>query len=174
MKKSLILLVALTILLTGCSSDRKFNANLAAFHKENINIDQEDLTIGPITLTKNNDCYIVIVNILLESDEIFESVLINQTLTSIFEDYKVVFSFGANNVEMFDESSIWKNLSLRKYIVNHTLTYVINENDISVDKRHEFDKVVSGEKTFSNFVLSFYGVKEELFYSLDTYVELEK
>ena len=172
MKKSLILLVALTILLTGCSSDDGFNANLAAYQKVNVNIDESDLDIGPITISKNNDCYIIIINILLESDEIFDSVLINQTLISIYEDYKVVISFGTGNVEVFDDSSIWKSFTLQKYIVNHTLTYVINENDVPVDKRIEFDRVISAQQNFSNIELSFYGIKEELFYSLDTYVEL--
>ena len=173
MKKYLIVIVALLMLLTGCASDSSnFNANLAAFNKENINIDQSDINIGSITISKSNDCYIIIVNIFLENDEIFESVLINNTLTSVYEDYKVVLGLGTGHPDVFNDASIWKSLTIQKYIVNHTITYVINEIDIPSNKIIEFDRVINSEQSFSSIELSFYGINNELFYFLETYVEL--
>ncbi len=169
MKKKYIFLLVVTLLLTGCSSSgNTFNSNLTTFNRQLVNIDISEINVDSVTVSKSNDSYIFVANIFLDNETVFETVLTDQTLLSVFTEYKVVLSFGESYIDTFIESNIWKELSLKSYLVNYSITYIVNQIELSDIEIYELDKVIDLEQSNIDIKLSFYGIADELFYTYNT------
>lgn len=174
MKKYLILLVIFMWFLTGCTNSiNNVNNNLTTFKREIVNVDDTALSVGTLYVSKNDDNYIFIVTVSVENDKVFDSILINKTITTTLKDYKVSLCFDEIHHNEFDDTYIYNEITLINYNVNYSLTFIVNENDIPVSSVNELEKVLNRTLAFTYLRISFYGIDDELFYVVNTYAELD-